>query len=78
VYYFDKEIKGIFFKTIMEIEKHIKSIIAYVFSEEHQEDFSYLNAKSFKNNDIIDVTQTIACLSKIITRKQREKDDNSV
>ena len=78
VYYFDKEIKGIFFKTIMEIEKHIKSIIAYVFSEEHQEDFSYLNAKSFKNNDIIDVTQTIAYLSKIITRKQREKDDNSV
>lgn len=31
VHYFDKEIKSLFFKYIMEIEKHFKSILAYRF-----------------------------------------------
>lgn len=35
VYYFDKEFKSILFKSILEAEKHLKSIISYYFSEAH-------------------------------------------
>lgn len=78
VYYFDKEIKSIFFKSILEIEKYFKSVVSYYFSESHQEDYAYLNAHNFRDDDIIQVTQTIAGLSKIIATKQKEKKPNSV
>lgn len=78
VYYFDKEIKAIFFKSILEIEKYFKSLISYYFSESHRENYAYLNAKNFKDDDILKVTQTIANLSKIIEKKQKEKNQNSI
>lgn len=78
VYYFDKEIKAIFFKSILEIEKYLKSLISYYFSESHRENYAYLNAKNFKDDDILKVTQTIANLSKIIEKKQKEKNQNSI
>lgn len=78
IYYFDKEIKTIFFKSILDIEKYFKSLISYFFSESHKEDYAYLNACNFRNDDILKVTQTIASLSKIIVRKQNEKNPNSV
>ncbi|MEE0725293.1 MAG: Abi family protein, partial [Clostridium saudiense] len=78
IYYFDKEIKGIFFKAILEIEKKFKSMIAYYFSENHRENYSYLIANNFKDDNIIEVTQTIAGLSRIITKKAKEKSPNSI
>lgn len=40
------------------------------FSESHRENDAYLNAKYFKDDDILKVTQTIANLSKIIETKE--------
>lgn len=73
VYYFDKEIKAIFFKSILEIEKYFKSLISYYFSESHRENYAYLNAKNFKDDDILKVTQTIANLSKIIEKNKKKR-----
>ena len=78
VYYFDKEIKGIFFKAVLEIEKLFKSMIAYYFSEKHRENYAYLIASNFKNDDIIKVTQMIATLSKIIWKAKKNKTPNSI
>ena len=56
VYYFDKEIKSIFLKATIDIEKCLKSMIAYYFSESHPEDYSYLNVNNF---DCSKITKTV-------------------
>lgn len=78
LYYFDKEIKGIFFKALLEIEKMFKSLIAYYFSEDHQENYAYLIVSNFKNDDIINVVKMIANLSNIIGRAQKSSTPNSI
>lgn len=78
VHYFDKEIKSIFFKSILEAEKHFKSILAYRFSEKYKnQDYAYLIASNYNNNDILQVTKTISSLSNIIN-KYKNKNNNSI
>ncbi len=78
VHYFDKEIKSIFFKSILEAEKHFKSILAYRFSEKYKnQDYAYLIASNYNNDDILQVTKTISSLSKIIN-KYKDKNNNSI
>ena len=69
VHYFDKEIKSIFFKSIIDAEKHFKSILAYRFSEKFKDQkYAYLIASNYNDNDILEVTATISSLSKIINK----------
>ncbi|MCR0259966.1 Abi family protein [[Clostridium] innocuum] len=69
VHYYDKEIKSIFFKSILEAEKHFKSILAYRFSEKYQDEkYAYLIASNYNSNDILQVTKTISSLSNIINK----------
>lgn len=78
VHYYDKEIKSIFFKSILEAEKHFKSILAYRFSEQYKnEKYAYLIASNYNNNDILQVTNTISSLSNIIN-KYKNKRNNSI
>ena len=78
VYYFDKEIKSIFLKATIDIEKCLKSMIAYYFSEAHSEDYSYLNVNNFDCSKITKTVNLISGISKTIAQKEREKIDNSV
>ena len=78
VYYFDKEIKSIFLKATIDIEKCLKSMIAYYFSESHPEDYSYLNVNNFDCSKIKKTVNLISGISKTIAQKEREKNDNSV
>jgi abortive infection bacteriophage resistance protein len=64
LYEFDREIRFIFLKRLLKIENHVKSVIAYKFSEKYTHD-NYLklsNFESYKNNDelqaIMDVIST--------------------
>ena len=76
--HYDKEIKAIFFKSILEAEKHFKAILAYRFSEKFRnEKFAYLIASNYSNKEILQVTKTIASLSSII-RKYKNKPNNSI
>lgn len=78
VYYFDKEIKSIFLKATIDIEKCLKSMIAYYFSEAHSEDYSYLNVNNFDCSKITKTVNLISGISKTIAQKEREKIDNSI
>lgn len=78
VYYFDKEIKSIFLKATIDIEKCLKSMIAYYFSGAHSEDYSYLNVNNFDCSKITKTVNLISGISKTIAQKEREKIDNSV
>ena len=76
--HYDKEIKAIFFKSILEAEKHFKAILAYRFSEKFRnEKFAYLIASNYSNKEILQVTKTIASLSSIIS-KYKNKPNNSI
>lgn len=70
LYYFDDQLKELFLKYILLIEKHIKSLISYSFCEEYgDEQQNYLNATKYnysdKNQD--DVNDLISRLTKLIS-----------
>lgn len=61
VHYFDKELKSELFKVIIEAEKHLKSIIAYRFSEEYKSnDYAYLVATNYNSDDMLSIQNRIA------------------
>ncbi|MCD7893985.1 MAG: Abi family protein [Erysipelotrichaceae bacterium] len=78
VHYYDKEIKSIFFKSILEIEKHLKSILSYRFSEKYKDKkYAYLNVQNYNSDNILDVIKTISYLSSIINN-YKYKRNNSI
>lgn len=71
---FDKEIKNIIFKSILEAENHISSIIAYRFSEKFNEPYAYLQTGSFMKSNPAKVAKNISILSNVINNtKKRER-----
>lgn len=79
VHFFDKELKSTLFKYIIEAEKHLKSIIAYRFSEQYNDmDFAYLNASSYNQKNILEITSLISSISSIIKQQLKDKHNNSI
>ncbi|MEG0468663.1 MAG: Abi family protein [Longicatena sp.] len=79
VHIFDKEVKSILFKYILEAEKHLKSIISYYFSEAHKDQaYPYLIATNYRNTDILKIAPLITNLSNIISKYQNKDFKNSI
>lgn len=79
VHFFDKEIKFIFFKAIMQAEGHIKNILAYRFSEYYPDKrYAYLDINSYDDSKILEVGWLISKLSKIINDNSIRKNGNSI
>lgn len=79
VHHFDKEIKHSVFKSIMEIERHFKSILAYNYTKIFKDNlYSYLDINNYESNLILDVANTTSLFSKKISLKSREKNNNSI
>lgn len=50
-YYFDEELRSLFLKYILHIERHIKSMLSYYFSEKYGESqYAYLNEQNYNLN----------------------------
>lgn len=75
VHVFDKEIKKIFLNSILDIERHLRSIISYTFMEHHPEANSYLNPDNF-NNDRSLIDANIYSMSKTIENFEEEVNYN--
>ena len=76
VEFYDKEIKSLFFKYIIEVEKHLKSILAYRFSEMYKDQkYAYLIASNYNTKDILKVTKTISLMSHTITKLKKENNN---
>lgn len=70
IHYFDKDLKAVLFKYILEVENHFKSVLAYRYSEKFKDDdFSYLHLNNYSNTKILEVTKFISSISKIIQDK---------
>lgn len=79
-YFYDKEIKYAFLKAFLEIEKHIKSILAYIFSQAHPDTaYFYLDYQNYnyKHNKKI-VPFAIRQMVKVIDKHKTSKRDNSI
>ena len=67
IHFFDKELKSVLFKYIIEAEKQLKSIIAYRFSEMYKDiDYAYLVSTNYSSKNLLEVTSLISNLSSII------------
>lgn len=70
LYYFDEEMRLLFLKYILHIERQIKSLLSYHFCEKYGDNQSqYLNVNCYNNtpNNAIGVSRLITCLQKAIT-----------
>ncbi len=79
-YFYDKEIKYTFLKAILEAEKHIKSILAYVFSEAYPTTpYFYLDYQNYdykKNKRTVPFV--IRQIVKIIDKHKSSRKSNSI
>ena len=74
IHMFDEEIKSTLFKYLIEIEKHLKSIISYIFSKNHSaQNYPYLYTSNFRDDDLLSNTNLISKLAKIIREKSNAK-----
>ena len=72
LYRFDRDLKQAFFKAILSVELHLKSIFAYHFGESYgRKPYSYLNIECYDQNKTLSVISTIARLAQIINRQQK-------
>lgn len=82
IHWYDKEIKAILLTSIIEAEKHFKSVVAYRFSEKYTDNYSYLNISNFDTNGeafkISKVSHLISIMAKIIKEKTEAKQNNSI
>lgn len=62
LYFFDNELKNVFYRKLMKVESQFKSVLAHVFCKNHQDDFAYLNPNNFDKDQI---TKHISLLSSI-------------
>lgn len=62
LYSFDRNLRSILLKYILRMETSVKTKIAYVFSEDYPENFSYFNINNFRD-DIQRTTQLISYIS---------------
>lgn len=79
-YFFDKEIKYTFFKAILESEKHIKSILAYVFSEaNHEKAYFYLDRRSYDTSrGMREINFVIRQMVKVLDKHKFKKNGNAI
>lgn len=81
-YFYDKEIKYSFLKAILEAEKHIKSAIAYVFSERFPSTpYFYLDKNNYDcstKDKIRSITFVISKMNSIINKHKSSKKTNSI
>lgn len=72
LYLFDKELKQAFFKATIDVESHLKAIFAHRFAEKYPHHaYAYLDTHAYDSGKIIEVSEMISRLSKIIKKEKR-------
>lgn len=72
LYEFDSDLRGLFFKYLLQIERHLRSLMSYYFSEKYGESqTTYLNINNFNNT-----RRTHKTASRLISTLQRAVSTN--
>lgn len=72
---FDKEFKKYFLNSILDVERHLRSIISYVFMKYHSEAEAYLNPNNFNSNYTL-ISANSHTLTKTIESYKEESNYN--
>ncbi|MDO5026704.1 MAG: Abi family protein [Tissierellia bacterium] len=75
---FDKEIKKFFLTSILDIERHLRSVISYVFMKFHPEAESYLNPKNFNSDTSLISANTYTLTKTIETYREEDNYNKSI
>lgn len=78
---FDKELKTLLFKYMLEIEKQFKSVVIYNYCEHFKNNnYAYMNIENYNKNKIIDAGLLISEFAKIIGIQvdKKNKNNNSI
>lgn len=72
LYFYDTEIKEIILNGILSAEHHLKSVLAYRFSEQYSNQrYAYLNISCYQDKLVLEAIYTIAKISRIIKQNQK-------
>lgn len=73
IHEFDKAIKKHFLNAVLDIERHLRSIVSYVFMKHHPEEEAYLKTENFNKNKAL-VSANTHTLTKTIEKYKEEKN----
>ncbi|UQS84518.1 Abi family protein [Apilactobacillus apisilvae] len=76
LYDFDKELRSILYKALLEYESNLRAKISYTFCEYHPEESAYLNSSNY--NEKINVDSSIKKLKKVIKKYNNKSEDNAI
>lgn len=76
IHIYDKELKGIFYSKILEVESNIKSVISHTFSNAYPEQFSYLNPENYHPEKRVEAIKLISKFSKVISDNMKFKNNS--
>lgn len=74
LYYFDEELRTLFLKYILHVERHMKSVISYYFCEKYgEQQQEYLNPNNYTltKKNINDVNTLVYSIKKVISLPSR-------
>ena len=78
LFQFDKELKSLFIESCLDIEKNLKSLVSYYYSEEFQSPFSYLQRKNYEEPNKQHTKRCIEKLGQIIIQNYADCTNNAV
>lgn len=76
LYTFDRNLRAILLKYILKMETSLKTKVAYAFSSNYKQNFSYLDINNFDNTNPKTATDLIAAISDVI--KKNNKAGNQI
>lgn len=76
LYFCDKQLKQAFFNSIITVEHHLKSIFAYRFAEEYQDQrYAYLDINAYNPDKVLSVGRIISDLSRLVNFHKNKSND---
>lgn len=75
LYYFDEALRCLFFKYLCRVERRIRSLMSYHFTERHgEQQMSYLNSSNYTNaaEYATDIAKLIRMLSNMVNNRDHE------
>ena len=74
VYCFDRELRHLLLRYLLQAEKNLATKLAYHFSDENQSEFSHLNINNFSKSDLHTTTRLISVLSTVTQKNSKSQD----
>ncbi|WP_127060979.1 Abi family protein [Veillonella sp. 3627] len=74
VYCFDRELRHLLLRYLLQAEKNLATKLAYHFSDKNKAEFSHLNINNFSKSDLHTTTRLISILSTVTQKNSKFQD----